>query len=246
MQRTLSRLDNCSICFSTCVELGLHNGLEQTCCTVLMYLIWLGWIISPVLMSICLFFSPGGQHGHMQPFSDEDASIETLSHCSSFSDTASVADEGKCVCTPGYANTIVFYVLQSLFELGRTRAGYDVSECFCMGQCFQFVHSSPKRNALHAQRIAWVWLICCKVSYWANTVVKLTFRKSLIPRKTKTGREVYGAKCNSANVFAHIRKCQFTATALVVLPGGEASEDTAQEDFQYKLKGFIDSTVDKR
>lgn len=28
--------------------------------------------------------------------------------------------------------------------------------------------------------------------------------------------------------------------------GGEASEDTAQEDFQYKLKGFIDSTVDKR
>uniref|UniRef100_A0A671Y987 Interferon-related developmental regulator 1 n=1 Tax=Sparus aurata TaxID=8175 RepID=A0A671Y987_SPAAU len=33
-------------------------------------------------------------HGHVQPFSDEDASIETLSHCSSFSDTASVADEG--------------------------------------------------------------------------------------------------------------------------------------------------------
>uniref|UniRef100_A0A8C9ZXZ3 Interferon-related developmental regulator 1 n=1 Tax=Sander lucioperca TaxID=283035 RepID=A0A8C9ZXZ3_SANLU len=35
-----------------------------------------------------------GQHGNVQPFSDEDASIETLSHCSSFSDTASVADEG--------------------------------------------------------------------------------------------------------------------------------------------------------
>lgn len=31
----------------------------------------------------------------MQPFSDEDASIETLSHCSSFSDSTSVADEGK-------------------------------------------------------------------------------------------------------------------------------------------------------
>uniref|UniRef100_A0AAV2IWH2 Interferon-related developmental regulator 1 n=1 Tax=Knipowitschia caucasica TaxID=637954 RepID=A0AAV2IWH2_KNICA len=27
--------------------------------------------------------------------------------------------------------------------------------------------------------------------------------------------------------------------------GAEVSEDTAQEDFQYKLKGFIDSTVDK-
>ncbi|KAJ0012423.1 hypothetical protein NQD34_016757 [Periophthalmus magnuspinnatus] len=38
--------------------------------------------------------SKGGQHGHVQPFSDEDVSIETLSHCSSFSDGASVADEG--------------------------------------------------------------------------------------------------------------------------------------------------------
>lgn len=36
----------------------------------------------------------GGQHGAVQPFSDEDASIETLSHCSSFSDAMSVADEG--------------------------------------------------------------------------------------------------------------------------------------------------------
>ncbi|KAG7240707.1 hypothetical protein INR49_026596 [Caranx melampygus] len=38
--------------------------------------------------------SRGGQHGNVQPFSDEDASIETLSHCSSFSDVTSVADEG--------------------------------------------------------------------------------------------------------------------------------------------------------
>uniref|UniRef100_A0A3Q0SMR2 Interferon-related developmental regulator 1 n=1 Tax=Amphilophus citrinellus TaxID=61819 RepID=A0A3Q0SMR2_AMPCI len=38
--------------------------------------------------------SRGGQHGAVQPFSDEDASIETLSHCSSFSDATSVADEG--------------------------------------------------------------------------------------------------------------------------------------------------------
>ncbi|XP_045577881.1 interferon-related developmental regulator 1 isoform X1 [Salmo salar] len=36
----------------------------------------------------------GGLHGAVQPFSDEDASIETLSHCSSFSDAMSVADEG--------------------------------------------------------------------------------------------------------------------------------------------------------
>lgn len=33
---------------------------------------------------------------------------------------------------------------------------------------------------------------------------------------------------------------------ILLFLGGEASEDTAQEDFQYKLKGFIDSTVDKR
>uniref|UniRef100_A0A3Q2EAA4 Interferon-related developmental regulator 1 n=1 Tax=Cyprinodon variegatus TaxID=28743 RepID=A0A3Q2EAA4_CYPVA len=38
--------------------------------------------------------SKGGQHGAVQPFSDEDASIETLSHCSSISDVTSVADEG--------------------------------------------------------------------------------------------------------------------------------------------------------
>ncbi|MGH0125602.1 UNVERIFIED_CONTAM: hypothetical protein FKN15_010368 [Acipenser sinensis] len=36
----------------------------------------------------------GGQPRRVQPFSDEDASIETLSHCSSFSDSVSVAEEG--------------------------------------------------------------------------------------------------------------------------------------------------------
>ncbi|XP_019948050.1 interferon-related developmental regulator 1 [Paralichthys olivaceus] len=38
--------------------------------------------------------SRGGHNGNVQPFSDEDASIETLSHCSSFSDATSVADDG--------------------------------------------------------------------------------------------------------------------------------------------------------
>ncbi|XP_036375918.1 interferon-related developmental regulator 1-like [Megalops cyprinoides] len=38
--------------------------------------------------------SRGGQQRAVQPFSDEDASIETLSHCSSFSDSASVTEEG--------------------------------------------------------------------------------------------------------------------------------------------------------
>lgn len=49
---------------------------------------------------VSLFCFSGGQHGAVQPFSDEDASIETLSHCSSFSDATSVADEGRFVCTP--------------------------------------------------------------------------------------------------------------------------------------------------
>ena len=38
----------------------------------------------------------------------------------------------------------------------------------------------------------------------------------------------------------------FGDSASVADTGGEAAEDMAQEDFQYKLKGFIDSTVDKR
>ncbi|MBN3298372.1 IFRD1 regulator, partial [Amia calva] len=39
----------------------------------------------------------GAPHRGVQPFSDEDASIETLSHCSSLSDAASVAEEGKAL-----------------------------------------------------------------------------------------------------------------------------------------------------
>uniref|UniRef100_A0A671SUD5 Interferon-related developmental regulator 1-like n=1 Tax=Sinocyclocheilus anshuiensis TaxID=1608454 RepID=A0A671SUD5_9TELE len=35
----------------------------------------------------------GGQQGNVQPFSDEDASIETLSHCSSLSERTSAAEE---------------------------------------------------------------------------------------------------------------------------------------------------------
>ncbi|KAJ8373738.1 hypothetical protein SKAU_G00043180 [Synaphobranchus kaupii] len=36
----------------------------------------------------------GGQQRAVQPFSDEDVSIETLSHCSTFSDSASLTEEG--------------------------------------------------------------------------------------------------------------------------------------------------------
>lgn len=37
----------------------------------------------------------GGQLGAVQPFSDEEASVETLSHCSSFSDANSLAEDSK-------------------------------------------------------------------------------------------------------------------------------------------------------
>ncbi|KAM4676150.1 interferon-related developmental regulator 1 [Discoglossus pictus] len=36
----------------------------------------------------------GGRRGNVQPFSDDDSSIETMSHCSSFSDVASYAEDG--------------------------------------------------------------------------------------------------------------------------------------------------------
>lgn len=96
---------------------------------------------------------PGGQHRAVQPFSDEDASVETLSHCSSFSDAASVAEEGEFV----YKSRHWFWVTVWL------------------------KHTSPK------------------LKLW--------------------------------NVGS--------------LAGGEA-EVAAQDDFEFKLKVYIDSTVDKR
>lgn len=113
----------------------------------------------------------------MHPFSDEDASIETLSHCSSFSDTASVADEGMFLCA---------------------------HICLC---------------------------IAC---YWATYRVKPPV--VLFFLNSRTSEKLW-------NVLQSIlSKCLHPVT----VPGVEASDDTAQEDFQYKLKGFIDSTVDKR
>lgn len=40
------------------------------------------------------FCLTGGQHRNVQPFSDEDASIETMSHCSGYSDPSSFAEDG--------------------------------------------------------------------------------------------------------------------------------------------------------
>lgn len=70
--------------------------------------------LSYIFLCLHLSFLSGGQHGNVQPFSDEDVSIETLSHCSSFSDTASVADEGRFVCISGY--TVVCIICASVFS----------------------------------------------------------------------------------------------------------------------------------
>ncbi|XP_023400329.1 interferon-related developmental regulator 1 isoform X4 [Loxodonta africana] len=40
----------------------------------------------------------GGQHRNVQPFSDEDASIETMSHCSGYSDPSSFAEDELGLC----------------------------------------------------------------------------------------------------------------------------------------------------
>lgn len=57
-----------------------------------------------MIYSVCVF--AGGQQGNVQPFSDEDASIETLSHCSSLSERNSAAEEG------GYLWSRLFITIQ--------------------------------------------------------------------------------------------------------------------------------------
>ena len=83
-KKTLEEIDKIKTVFAMApvCEHWLHKELQTVMESNLMGLI------------IFLFSLPGGQHGHVQPFSDEDVSIETLSHCSSFSDITSVADEG--------------------------------------------------------------------------------------------------------------------------------------------------------
>lgn len=115
------RLDNSSICYSTCLEVVLYNETHTNlqCFSNAFNLIRLNYVS---------FFS-GGQHGNVQPFSDEDASIETLSHCSSFSDATSVADEGRFA----YLGMHVFvsHKIQSLLELEHTLALLSVGVHLC-------------------------------------------------------------------------------------------------------------------
>lgn len=128
----------------------------------------------------CLSFSPGGQHGHVQPFSDEDASIETLSHCSSFSDTASVADEGRPFVYTSVMQLHVLHVLQSLFKHVSMRAGYDPSGCLCTfhAKCgsSNILCPVPHINTVrHVRQVSiYTTLLCCQVERPVRTQPRRT------------------------------------------------------------------------
>ncbi|XP_053506659.1 interferon-related developmental regulator 1 [Ictalurus furcatus] len=69
---------------------------------------------------------PGGQHGAVQPFSDEDASVETLSHCSSFSDSTSVAEEGgeaEVAAQDDFEFKLKVYIDSTVDKSAKTRQG---------------------------------------------------------------------------------------------------------------------------
>ncbi|XP_062374031.1 interferon-related developmental regulator 1 [Sardina pilchardus] len=69
----------------------------------------------------------GGQHGAGQPFSDEDASIETLSHCSSYSDSFSVAEEagesGEDSAQEDFQFKLKVFIDSTVDKSAKTRQG---------------------------------------------------------------------------------------------------------------------------
>ncbi|XP_036897014.1 interferon-related developmental regulator 1 isoform X2 [Sturnira hondurensis] len=58
-----------------------------------------------------------GQHRNVQPFSDEDASIETMSHCSGYSDPSSFAEDGPEVLEEEGSQEDLEYKLKGLIDL---------------------------------------------------------------------------------------------------------------------------------
>nr|KAF6302300.1 interferon related developmental regulator 1 [Pipistrellus kuhlii] len=59
----------------------------------------------------------GGQHRNIQPFSDEDASIETMSHCSGYSDPSSFAEDGPEVLDEEGTQEDLEYKLKGFIDL---------------------------------------------------------------------------------------------------------------------------------
>jgi hypothetical protein len=116
---------------------------------------------------ISFLFLIGGPHRTVQPFSDEDASIETMSHCSGYSDPSSFAEDGRSFkCIPVAC---------------RTKMTWEF---------LYMSYSVPFPNLLFS-------LLCYSVGFYS------------------VGPEVL-------------------------------DEEGTQEDLEYKLKGLIDLTLDKR
>uniref|UniRef100_F6Z316 Interferon related developmental regulator 1 n=1 Tax=Ornithorhynchus anatinus TaxID=9258 RepID=F6Z316_ORNAN len=59
----------------------------------------------------------GGQPRNVQPFSDEDASIETMSHCSGFSDPASFAEDAPDALDEEGTQEDIEYRLKGFIDL---------------------------------------------------------------------------------------------------------------------------------
>uniref|UniRef100_A0A673NL90 Interferon-related developmental regulator 1-like n=1 Tax=Sinocyclocheilus rhinocerous TaxID=307959 RepID=A0A673NL90_9TELE len=68
----------------------------------------------------------GGQQGNVQPFSDEDASIETLSHCSSLSERTSSAEEAgetEEMAQEDFQYKLKVYIDSTVDKSAKTRQG---------------------------------------------------------------------------------------------------------------------------
>ncbi|KAI2665542.1 Interferon-related developmental regulator 1 [Labeo rohita] len=74
------------------------------------------------IVSVCA----GGQQGNVQPFSDEDASIETLSHCSSLSERTSAAEEAgetEEMAQEDFQYKLKVYIDSTVDKSAKTRQG---------------------------------------------------------------------------------------------------------------------------
>ncbi|ROI15296.1 Interferon-related developmental regulator 1 [Anabarilius grahami] len=68
----------------------------------------------------------GGQQGNVQPFSDEDSSIETLSHCSSLSERTSAAEdagESEEMAQEDFQYKLKVYIDSTVDKSAKTRQG---------------------------------------------------------------------------------------------------------------------------
>uniref|UniRef100_A0A8C2E458 Interferon-related developmental regulator 1 n=1 Tax=Cyprinus carpio TaxID=7962 RepID=A0A8C2E458_CYPCA len=113
----------------------------------------------------------GGQQGNVQPFSEDDASIETLSHCSSLSERTSAAEEGG-------------YLWSHLFITIQCNAKAWISSC---------VDAKTRQGALDGLKTA----MATKILYEFISERRMTITDS-IERSLKKGKGV--EQCAAASL----------------------------------------------